>query len=65
LSAGPAALDVAHERLEKLEVPVVSGFPFGHEPARNAALIFGGQVRLEADHGTLISLEGLDEAAQD
>ena len=64
LSAGASALEVAHERLERLEVPVVSGFPFGHDPARNAALIFGGHVRLEADHGTLISLEGLEEAAR-
>jgi len=64
LSAGSRAIEVVHERLERLEVPVVSGFPFGHDPSRNAALIFGGRVRLEANHGTLISLEGLGEAAR-
>ena len=59
LSAGPSAMDVLLERLEPLGVPVVTGFPFGHDPARNAAMIFGAPTRLDAAHGTLSQLEPL------
>ena len=47
------------ERLEDLGVPVATGFPFGHVPDRNAALVFGAPTRLHADHGTLEQLEGV------
>lgn len=54
-SPGPEA--VVLERLATLGVPVVTGFPFGHDPARNAALPFGARVRLDAEHGALYMLE--------
>jgi muramoyltetrapeptide carboxypeptidase len=54
---GPSAAEVVHERLATLGVPVVTGFPFGHEPHRNAALPFGTRVRLLADQCTLELLE--------
>ena len=59
MSAGPTAREVVLERLEDLGVPVATGFPFGHAPDRNAALVFGAPTRLHADHGTLEQLEGL------
>ena len=49
------------ERLATLGVPVVTGFPFGHDPERNAALPFGTRVRLIADD---CSLELLEPVAQ-
>lgn len=54
---GPSAEQVAIERLRTLGIPVVSGFRFGHDPVRNAALPFGGHVRLNADDCTLEFLE--------
>lgn len=54
---GPSAAEVVHERLATLGVPVVTGFPFGHENHRNAALPFGTRARLLADHCTLELLE--------
>ncbi|MBX7077928.1 MAG: LD-carboxypeptidase [Nannocystaceae bacterium] len=54
---GPSAIQVVHERLATLGVPVVTGFPFGHDAHRNAALPFGAQVRLSADQCTLEFLE--------
>jgi muramoyltetrapeptide carboxypeptidase LdcA involved in peptidoglycan recycling len=36
---------------------VVTGFPFGHERGRNAALPVGARVRLDAEHGALTMLE--------
>ena len=59
MSAGATAREVVLERLEGLGVPVVTGFPFGHAPERNAALVFGAPTRLHADHGTLEQLEGV------
>jgi muramoyltetrapeptide carboxypeptidase len=54
---GPTAEQVVVERLETLGVPVVTGFPFGHDPHRNAALPFGARVRLDADACSLEFLE--------
>ncbi|MCX4245997.1 S66 peptidase family protein [Paraliomyxa miuraensis] len=54
---GPTAHDVVVERLATLGVPVVTGFPFGHDPERNAALPFGARVRLVADDCSLELLE--------
>ena len=54
---GPTAEQVVVERLETLGVPVVTGFAFGHDPHRNAALPFGARVRLDADACSLEFLE--------
>ena len=54
---GPTAHDVVVERLATLGVPVVTGFPFGHDPEHNAALPFGARVRLVADDTSLVFLE--------
>jgi muramoyltetrapeptide carboxypeptidase len=54
---GPTAEQVVVERLETLGVPVVTGFTFGHDPHRNAALPFGARVRLDADACSLEFLE--------
>jgi muramoyltetrapeptide carboxypeptidase len=54
---GPTAVQVVVERLATLGVPVVTGFPFGHDPSHNAALPFGTRVRLLADSCTLEFLE--------
>ena len=54
---GPTAAQVVVERLAMLGVPVVTGFPFGHDPSHNAALPFGTPVRLDADNCTLEFLE--------
>ena len=48
--------DVIKERLGALEVPVVTGLPFGHV-ALNATLPVGAQARLDADQGDLIITE--------
>ena len=56
---GPDALDVVTERLGTLGVPIVTGFPFGHSPNRNAALPVGIPARLYADECTLEVLEPL------
>lgn len=54
---GPSGLEVVVERLSTLGVPVVTGFPFGHDSERNAALPFGTPVRLAADDCTMMFLE--------
>ena len=54
---GPDAEAVVLERLATLGVPVVTGFPFGHDVGRNAALPVGARVRLDAEHGVLSMLE--------
>lgn len=54
---GPSADEVVVERLSTLGVPVVTGFPFGHDSTRNAALPFGVAARLSADECTLEILE--------
>ncbi len=54
---GPSAEEVVLERLGTLGVPVVTGFEFGHNSARNTALPFGTRVRLRADDCTLELLE--------
>jgi muramoyltetrapeptide carboxypeptidase len=45
--------DVFHERLRPLNVPVVTGLPFGHV-RHNATLPFGGRTLLDANRGDLI-----------
>lgn len=55
--ASPSAQEVLLERLGTLGVPVVTGFPFGHDPKRNAALPCGTRAQLDADHGALYFLE--------
>lgn len=59
---GPTAAQVVVERLATLGVPVVTGFPFGHDPSHNAALPFGTRVRLAADDCTLEFLEPVTQA---
>ncbi len=54
---GPSAEEVLVERLGTLGVPVVSGFAFGHDEARNTALPFGTRVRLRADDCAIEMLE--------
>jgi muramoyltetrapeptide carboxypeptidase len=54
---GPDAATVVHERLATLGIPVVTGFAFGHDSQRNAALPFGTMVRLVADQCTLEMLD--------
>ena len=54
--ASPTAHDVVVERLQPLGIPIVTGFPFGHDSVRNAALPFGTMVRLDADNVTLTLL---------
>ena len=51
-----SSADVLAERLAALEVPVVTGLPFGHV-ALNATLPVGARARLDADHGELIITE--------
>ena len=53
----PTARDVIVERLQTLGIPVVTGFPFGHDPTEHAALPVGTRVRLDADDCTLTFLE--------
>jgi muramoyltetrapeptide carboxypeptidase len=52
-----SADEVVEDRLGRLGVPVVTGFPFGHDAQRNVALPFGTRVRLAADDATLVCLE--------
>lgn len=54
---GPGPATVVLERLATLGIPVVTGFGFGHDASRNAALPFGTMVRLIADQCTLEFLE--------
>lgn len=56
-NVGPSAHEVVLERLGTLGVPVVTGFQFGHDRARNMALPFGTRVRLRADDCALEMLE--------
>jgi muramoyltetrapeptide carboxypeptidase len=56
--ASPTAQAVVKERLGRLGVPVALGAPVGHG-SRNVALPYGVRVRLDADAGTLRSLEGV------
>lgn len=53
----PTAEEVLIERLQELGVPLLGGFPFGHQKQRNAALPFGTRVRLDVDQGVLEMLE--------
>ncbi len=59
---GPGPHEVVVERLSTLGVPVVTGFPFGHDGKRNAALPFGTRVRLAADDCTMLFLEPVTQA---
>lgn len=62
-SGRPTAREVFTERLGHLGVPLFTGAPFGHAPARNFPLPIGARVRLDADNATLIFLEPLCVAA--
>ncbi|MEZ4447836.1 MAG: LD-carboxypeptidase [Nannocystaceae bacterium] len=53
----PSAEAVIGERLGVLGVPVVTGFEFGHDAARNQALPVGARVELCADDAALYFLE--------
>lgn len=55
----PTAAAVVRERLASLAVPVVMGFPFGHDPNCNAALACGAWVELDPERGTLAQREPL------
>jgi muramoyltetrapeptide carboxypeptidase len=52
----PSPAEVIRDRLGRLEVPVASGFSFGHI-ADNLTLPLGVRARLDADVGTLELLE--------
>jgi muramoyltetrapeptide carboxypeptidase len=56
-TTGVSAEQAVIERLEGLGVPIVTGFPFGHDPHQNAALPFGALVRLDADNAALECLQ--------
>ena len=58
----PSAHSVVVERLEGLGIPVVTGFPFGHDFLHNAALPHGSMVELLADAAALYFLEPATEA---
>jgi muramoyltetrapeptide carboxypeptidase len=51
-----SSADVLAERLSSLNVPVVTGLPFGHVEL-NAALPVGGLAKLDGDNGDLIITE--------
>jgi muramoyltetrapeptide carboxypeptidase len=52
----PSTAEVIRDRLGSLDVPVATGFPFGHVPD-NWTLPLGIRARLDADRGTLALLE--------
>ncbi|HEX2081211.1 MAG TPA: LD-carboxypeptidase [Longimicrobium sp.] len=52
----PDAMEVIHDRLGGLGIPVAAGFPFGHIDD-NWTLPLGVRARLDADAGTLALLE--------
>ncbi|MCA9662523.1 MAG: LD-carboxypeptidase [Myxococcales bacterium] len=58
----PSAHAVVLERLRILGIPVVTGFTFGHDFQRNAALPVGTMVELLADDAALYFLEPATEA---
>ncbi|MCB9568388.1 MAG: LD-carboxypeptidase [Myxococcales bacterium] len=58
----PSAHSVIVERLAVLGVPVVTGFPFGHDFKFNAALPVGVMAELLADDAALYFLEPVAEA---
>ncbi len=60
-SQGWSAEEVVADRLGRLGVPVVTGFPFGHARSRNAPLPVGARVRLRADDALLEFLEPVTE----
>lgn len=49
---GVTALDVLHERLAELHVPIVGDAPFGHV-AENTPLLLGSHAEVDADSGTV------------
>lgn len=53
---GPPWREIVRERLGDLGIPVVMDFPFGHAPAM-ATLPLGVRARLDAEGGTLVTLE--------
>lgn len=56
MADGPEAMEVIHDRLGGLGIPVAVGFPFGHIDD-NWTLPLGVRARLDADAGTLALLE--------
>jgi muramoyltetrapeptide carboxypeptidase len=56
-AASPSVLEVLHDRLGGLGIPVAHGFPFGHVDD-NWTLPVGARARLDADAGTVTVLEG-------
>jgi muramoyltetrapeptide carboxypeptidase len=52
----PTAEEVLLDRLQDLEVPIATGFPFGHVP-ESWTIPMGVQARLDADAGTLSLLD--------
>lgn len=60
-SRGWSVDEVIADRFGRLGIPVVTGFPFGHEDRRNVALPFGARVRLAADDATMIFLESVTQ----
>jgi muramoyltetrapeptide carboxypeptidase len=58
--AAPGVLDVLHDLLGGLGVPVAHGFPFGHVDD-NWTLPVGARARLDADAGTVAVVEGAVE----
>jgi muramoyltetrapeptide carboxypeptidase len=55
-NGGPDAMEVIHDRLGGLGIPIATGFPFGHIDD-SWTLPLGVRARLDADAGTLALLE--------
>lgn len=55
---GPPWREIVHERLSRLEIPIVVGYPFGHCQAM-LSLPLGIRARLDANAGTLDYVEPL------
>lgn len=56
VEGAPGAMDVLHDRLGGLGIPIATGFPVGHIDD-NWTLPMGVRARLDADAGTLALLE--------
>lgn len=56
IEGAPDGMEVVHDRLDGLGIPIATGFPFGHIDD-NWTLPLGVRARLDADAGTLALLE--------
>ena len=56
VEGAPGGMEVIHDRLGGLGIPIATGFPFGHIDD-NWTLPLGVRARLDADAGTLALLE--------